>query len=1450
MTLIIKNESTSTVKDHIPFQLLSFTGMMSTFALLLTLAVVIPFSTPVFAVTPSNCELPDGDIDGDECITQNTAKNNGSANPDCTGTPTCTGDPINVATGSKYENEVDYVSGGSSPLLLRRSYNSSDTGTSSFGVSWRGAYSRAVSAQYYGLFIVNGYYQYKYAVDVTRDDGKTLTFYQNGSQWQPDSDVNSRLTQLSTGWQYTTGLDEVEIYNANGQLTSVTDRAGLSQSLSYDAQGHLTSVTNPFGRSLTFAYTGSKVTSVTVPNGGVYAYSYDANNNLATVTYPDNTQRKFLYENSSYPHALTGVIDENANRYSTDAYDGAGRDISNELAGGVNKYALNYSYLTYGYVPVTDALGVTRTSTFTNINQVALETLMSQSCPGCPAAYATTKKTTTYDANGNITSQTDFNGNTTNYSYDTTRNLQISRTEAAGTSQARTITTAWHASFRLPLTITEPTRTTSFSYDDKGNLLQKTITAGAQTKTWTFTYNANSQPLTLDGPRTDVSDVTHFAYDSQGNLSTISDALGHVTTITSYNADGQPLSLKDANGLVTSFQYDARGRLTSSTSGTEVTGYSYDAAGQLIKVTLPDASYLTYSYDNAHRLIGFADSLGNHINYTLDIMGNRLSTQTFDPANTLTKTRSQIFDGLSRVAKSIGAQNQTAQFGYDANGNTTSVADPLNNKTTLAYDPLNRLISSIDPLAKTTTSTYDSNNNPLVLTDPLSHSTGYSYDGFGQKLTTASPDTGRNQNSYDAAGNVLSTVDARGQTVNYNYDALNRVIQIIYPNKPPISFAYDEGANGMGHLTHMMDGAGTTVTSWTYDVHGRVSSKTFRSGTLVLVTGYSYDAYGRLATLTYPSGKVVQLSYNSNGQVIELDSNGLPLISGIHYQPFGSPKNWTFGNGISTSRGFDQDGRINAYDLGNRSRQLAYDAAGRITSYTDTDLNHDQSFTYDALGRLTGYTDPATQTAYSYDANGNRTQEIGSLINNYNNDSAGNRLLSITGNNNQTLNNYNYDASGNLLNDGTTTFSYDGRGRLAQASNVSLGTEQYLINGLGQRVAKVIGTPPDLAGDANQDGVLTVNDARLIVLMTQGIVPVNLVADCNHDGKITTADASCVQAKIIDMRINPIKYVQSGTYFVYDGAGHLLGEYNPNGTPIQETVWLGDMPVAVLSGNSQYYVYADHLNAPRAISDSTGTTVWRWDSDAFGTTLANEDPDGNGITFTYNLRFPGQYYDKGTGLHYNGFRDYNPAIGRYIESDPIGLKGGVNTYAYIENNPLLYTDPTGKVALIDNIIGGLINVGIDYALHKATGQCYGFGNFLLDFGLGFATDGLSALNDLRNASILAKATKAEILAANKAAGAAAEAQAASDLIAEGNTILGSQVSVRTAGGRRVVDHLIETPEGDIVAVEVKSGDAVRNSSQLAKDQLIATEGGVIIGKNAPDALKGQQLIINTIERRY
>ena len=169
------------------------------------------------------------------------------------------------------------------------------------------------------------------------------------------------------------------------------------------------------------------------------------------------------------------------------------------------------------------------------------------------------------------------------------------------------------------------------------------------------------------------------------------------------------------------------------------------------------------------------------------------------------------------------------------------------------------------------------------------------------------------------------------------------------------------------------------------------------------------------------------------------------------------------------------------------------------------------------------------------------------------------------------------------------------------------------------------------------------------------------------------------------------KQGQTTTLFAYDEQGHLLGEYDSVGNLIAETIWLDDTPIATIrpdteshngltAGNVKiFFIHPDHLDTPRTIVDTSNQAIWQWHSDPFGTTPANEDPDNDGNNFVSNLRFPGQYFDIETNTHYNYFRDYEPETGRYVQSDPIGLDGGINTYVYVEADSLQNFDSDGLV---------------------------------------------------------------------------------------------------------------------------------------------------------------------------
>ncbi len=1192
----------------------------------------------------------------------------------CNGT-----NPVNGATGNKYQAESDYTGTGRLPLEFKRYYNSAYPEHRTLGLRWRHSYDRQLALTANDIYVV-------------RPDGRAYRFVKIGGDWRPDADVADTLAPLSeagtiTGWRYVRGEDDTsEYYDAKGRLTAIVSREGLGQDLAYDGLGRLYHVTDRLsGRQLLLAYDAqNRLSTVTDPAGNVYTYQYDVLGRLGTVLYPDSTpetlsdnpKRLYTYEDIRFPYALTGIIDENGERFATFAYDEQGRGILTEHAGGADRMTLTYQ--ADGSSTVTDPLGTARTYGFQTILNVARSTGVTQPCgSGCGQQASSAS----YDANGNVVSRTDFKGVTTTYQYDLARNLETSRTEAVGTPEARTITTEWHPAFRLPTRITEPGRTTTFAYDAHGNRLTKTITAGGQSRTWTYTYNDFGQVTSVDGPRTDVGDVTTLTYDVQGNLTSVTNALGHVTTYGAYDAHGRVGRITDPNGLIIDLAYDVRGRLINRAVGGKSTTFEYDGVGQLTKVTPPNGAFLEYTYDAAHRRTDITDALGNNIHTTYDLAGNKTKEEVFDPSNTLVRQHQWVYDTLSQLTQSIGAAGQTTTYAYDANGNRTSVTDPLNRVTHYTYDALNRRVSETDPLAGSTGYSYDALDHLLAVTDPSNLTTTYTYDGFGDLLQEASPNTGTVLYSYDSAGNRLTRQDATGATAISSYDALNRLLGIDYPGTvSDVSYSYDQGPHGLGRLTGLTDGAGDTA--YQYDVRGRLTTQTVTIDGLSYTTRYGYDDADRLVSLTYPSGRVIGYPRDNTGRITEVRSTSQGqtevVATGLSYRPFGPLAELTFGNGLILTRSFDADGRLTEQTVGTvQHHAYALDEADNIVGITDwLDMGRNQNFTYDALDRLIGANGRYGSRGWSYDEVGNRlleTRSAGQTAYRYALDT--HRLLAAEGLDNRS---FAYDEAGRMVGAGSYQFGYREDGRLTTVNQESLPRAAYRYNGLGQRVQKTTfqttGYHYDAAGhliaESGEAGqplreFVYLDDLPLAFIRS----PEGREQDFNRDGVIDRSDVDI----LLQARNQPV------------GPGDprdLDRDHWITVLDARRLVLRCDYPTCVGGAPPQsepavYFVQADHLAAPRLLTDQNQTVAWFWDSDPFGGGRPEEDPDGDQQPLTLNLRFPGQYYDGESGLHYNYFRDYDPSLGRYLESDPIGLVGGLNTYAYVGNNPLNYIDPFG-----------------------------------------------------------------------------------------------------------------------------------------------------------------------------
>ena len=362
------------------------------------------------------------------------------------------GNPINFAIGNKFQSEIDYSPGSSSALKFTRSYNSLD------GL-WRHSFSTYLS------FAGTQY------VSVMMHHGRESFFTVSGTTITPTSADLGVLTKVGTaGWRYISTDNERFTFNTAGKLTQWSNAQGAVHQFAYS--GNQVTVTDNLGNSLTYTEDANKQPLTLTAPGVQITYGYNANKRLTSVTKVmggQTTQRQFHYEDLRNNSWLTGITDERGVRYATWSYDDKGRAISSEHADRADKVTVAYN--ADGTVSVTNELGKVAKYSFQYIKGVRRITSIqgepSANCPNSNSSF-------TYDTNGLLKTKTDNKGHLTTYTYNA-RGLEISRTEASGTAQARTITTDWHPTLFLPTVVTEPKRITTYYYDDQGRQLSRTV---------------------------------------------------------------------------------------------------------------------------------------------------------------------------------------------------------------------------------------------------------------------------------------------------------------------------------------------------------------------------------------------------------------------------------------------------------------------------------------------------------------------------------------------------------------------------------------------------------------------------------------------------------------------------------------------------------------------------------------------------------------------------------------------------------------------------------------------------------------------------------------------------------------------------------------------------------------------------------------------------------------
>lgn len=1190
-------------------------------------------------------------------------------------------DPYNVQTGNRFQQETDYRSPGQ--LTFRRFYNSDITAnTAELGPQWRHTFDRSLefipAAGTTGTGAIG-------TIEFDRPDGSRPTFQHVNGLWQASPNNPSTLTEqddangVPTGYTaFTAASRQTEHYSANGLLLSITTASGAVTTLQYSTAstpatqapkpGLLLTVTDPNGRALGFSYDASaRLINVALPDGGNLGYAYDSNGRLASVTYPDSHSRQYVYNEASLyvftsqvQTALTGVIDEKGTRYESTSYNSQGHATSTWFANNIDKYSANDGTNTplggFYNLNVSSAQGV--------YNNHGSNEICGNECNQPWSSIG-------YDVNGYPSSYTDFNGNVTNVTHNAV-GLETQRIEAKNTTAQRTTNTTWDSTLRVPLTrtILNASGTTvalsGWVYNTRGQALASCDMDPAIPAAASYVCSITSTPPagvrrtlstycdTVDGtqcpvvglklsdqdPRANLTSYTYYLTDSaaakHGDVKTVTDALGHVTTYLSYDGSGRPTSVQDPNGIVTTLTYKPRGWLASHSVGGATTTFTYTPFGAIETVTDPDGVVFTYAYDDAHRLTKITDGAGNSIQYTLDVAGNRTAENIY-PAGSTTPVRSltRHFNTLGRLTTIVDGLNHTVfnagnSGNYDNNGNLVLFTDGLGIQHKQSVDALNRVATSIDNYngSGTTQNTtaklaYDALDQLTAFTDPSNIVTQYTYDGLGNRTALQSPDTGTSGDTYDAAGNRLTHTDAKNITSTSTYDALNRATATTFPDASSnITYDYDESnavtgcssSAPIGRLTRIIESAVTTV--YCYDTRGNVIQKKQITSLATDAISYTYTAANRLSTLTEPDGTVVTDTYNALGQltlvqVAPLGGATQTVVSAVTYLPFGPVTGYTLGNGQTITRTYDANYNVSDVTSPSLNLHFARDATGNINALGNAAGANPaiESYSYDPLYRLTSVTDGATAIeSYTYNGTGDRLSKtsVGGLATGTYGYQTGTHWLTTIGSAARS-----YDPNGNTIGSAsggqTFGFGYDNRNRLSlvQANQQTVAT--YAYNALGERVSKTVVTP------------------------------------------------------------------QGSERFAYDEASQLLGEY---GTSNRDYIWFGSLPVAAVdvSGGvaSINFVMADGMGTPRVITNATGTPVWQWAYQA--NPLGEQQPTGS---LTYNLRFPGQYYDAESGVVYNVNRDYVPSLGRYLESDPMGLQASLSTYGYVNANPLNNVDPLG-----------------------------------------------------------------------------------------------------------------------------------------------------------------------------
>jgi RHS repeat-associated protein len=882
----------------------------------------------------------------------------------------------------------------------------------------------------------------------------------------------------------------------------------------------------------------------------------------------------------------------------------------------------------------------------------------------------------------------------------------------------------------------------TFDYDPDGELLSVTDLQGTLVEAHAY---AGGKGLTSE--RAEGRERYTFSYESGRTV--VTDALGAVTTYSfapfggrdyvtrvegpcascggrnlegqwTYDSNGGVSAFVNATGQRIEYTYDAAGKVLTETEvssdGTtrHVTTYTRDAYGRIETLTTPDGatrrwtygmagptsitdplqrtatvSYgvggsveglalsitdargktATFGYNGAGDLMSVTDPLGHSTTFGYDGVGRRITVT--DPLEQTTET---LYDARGRVRRVTRPDGTHSDFTYDLGGRRTSATDAAGRVTRYRYDPAGDLSAIQDALGGVTQFRYDSMARLGALTDAKGQTTRFEHDALHRLHVVVSPDGAAESYTYDDAGRLLTRTDRNGVVTNHEYDGFGRLIETTYSDgTPPLTYSYDSVGRPLSASN------GTDALNWTYDVAGQlITEASAKNGTIV---SYSYDLGGNRQGLSLDGASFLSYSYDDAGRLVGLDRG--PSHFGFGYDAASRRISLSFPNGVVTSYAYDGLSQLTSVGTVHGMDPVTqfgytYDTAGNRT--TKSSLDSTESYAYDLLDRLVGVErngSSANHWHYDYDAVGNRrSEQVGQSVLGASYDSR-NQLLSR-------------DAGGPLR----------VRGRLDEPGTATVnGQPAALLSSNVFEATIDASSGPNTVTIAARDasGNVRTNTYQVDVDGAPGAFTYdangNLTSKSDASGSWTYAwnarnqlvrvskDGIEVGRYAYDPRGRRVEKTASGvtTRFAYDGLD-IVQETTSTGTSLRYVHGPGiDEPLARQDGTGTgSYYHADGLGSIVATTNGAGAVASTRRYDAYGNPELGGDQPG--------YAFTGREWDPEIGLYYFRARYYDPKLGRFTSEDPIGVRGGINLYAYVLGNPTNLVDPTGTEAYV--VTGG------------------------------------------------------------------------------------------------------------------------------------------------------------------